>query len=41
MMEMAGVGDFAGLMDEGSGEDTSEGNMSNDNTSNENTSEEE
>ena len=41
MMEMAGVGDFAGLMDEGSGEDTSEGNMSNDNMGNENTSEEE
>lgn len=41
MMEMAGVGDFAGLMDEGLGEDTSEANMGNDNTSNENTSEEE
>lgn len=41
MMEMAGVGDFAGLMDEGLGEDTSEANMGNDNTSNDNTSEEE
>ena len=41
MMEMAGMGDFAGLMDEGSGEDTSEGNMSNDNMGNENMSEEE
>lgn len=41
MMEMAGVGDFAGLLDEDMGEDTSEGNMANDNTSNENMSEEE
>ncbi|MEQ3354316.1 hypothetical protein AAA081_08430 [Aedoeadaptatus acetigenes] len=41
MMEMAGVGDFAGLMDEGLGEDTSEANMGNDNMGNENTSEEE
>lgn len=31
MMEMAGIGDFAGLLDE----DTSEGNMSNENTSEE------
>lgn len=41
MMEMAGVGDFAGLMDEGLGEDMSEANMGNDNMGNENTSEEE
>ncbi len=42
MMEMAGLGDFAGLMDEGlGGEDTSEGNMGNDNMGNENMSEEE
>lgn len=41
MMEMAGVGDFAGLLDEDMGEDTSEGNMGNDNMGNENTSEEE
>lgn len=41
MMEMAGIGDFAGLMDEGLGEDTSEANMGNDNMGNENTSEEE
>lgn len=41
MMEMAGVGDFAGLMDEGLGEDMSEANMGNNNTSNENMSEEE
>ena len=42
MMEMAGIGDFAGLMDEGLGdEDTSEANMGNNNTSNENMSEEE
>ena len=41
MMEMAGMGDFAGLMDEGLGEDTSEANMANDNMGNENTSEEE
>lgn len=41
MMEMAGVGDFAGLMDEGLGdEDTSEANMGNDNMGNENTSNE-
>ena len=37
MMEMAGIGDFAGLM----GEDTSEANMGNDNMGNENMSEEE
>ncbi|MBS6525805.1 MAG: hypothetical protein KH322_07295 [Peptoniphilaceae bacterium] len=41
MMELAGVGDFAGLLDEDMGEDTSEGNMGNNNTSNENMSEEE
>lgn len=41
MMEMAGVGDFAGLMDEGLGEDMSEANIGNDNMGNENTSEEE
>lgn len=42
MMEMAGIGDFAGLMDEGLGdEDTSEANMANDNMGNENMSEEE
>lgn len=41
MMEMAGVGDFAGLLDEDMGEDTSEGNMGNDNMGNENMSEEE
>lgn len=40
MMEMAGVGDFAGLLDEDMGEDTSEANMSNDNMGSENTSEE-
>lgn len=41
MMEMAGVGDMAGLMDEGLGdEDTSEANMGNDNMGNENTSNE-
>ena len=33
MMEMAGVGDFAGLMDEGLGDDMSEANMGNENTS--------
>ena len=37
MMEMAGIGDFAGLM----GEDTSEANMGNDNMGDENMSEEE
>lgn len=41
MMEMAGMGDFAGLMDEGLGDDMSEANMANDNMGNENTSEEE
>ena len=41
MMEMAGIGDFAGLMDEGLGDDMSEANMANDNMGNENTSEEE
>ena len=41
MMEMAGIGDFAGLMDEGLGDDMSEANMGNDNMGNENTSEEE
>lgn len=41
MMEMAGIGDFAGLMDEDMGEDTSEANMGNDNMGNENMSEEE
>lgn len=41
MMEMAGMGDFAGLLDEGLGEDTSEANMGNDNMGNDNTSEEE
>ena len=35
MMEMAGVGDMAGLMDEGLGEDTSEANMGNENMSEE------
>lgn len=35
MMEMAGVGDMAGLMDEGLGEDTSEANMGNENMSGE------
>lgn len=40
MMEMAGIGDFAGLLDEDMGEDTSEANMSNDNMGSENTSEE-
>ena len=42
MMEMAGMGDFAGLMDEGLGdEDTSEANTGNENMGNENMSEEE
>ena len=42
MMEMAGLGDFAGLMDEGLGdEDTSEANTGNENMGNENMSEEE
>ena len=37
MMEMAGMGDFAGLLDEDMGEDTSEANTGNENTGNENT----
>lgn len=42
MMEMAGMGDFAGLMDEGLGdEDTSEANTGTENMGNENMSEEE
>ena len=41
MMEMAGMGDFAGLMDEGLGdEDTSEANTGTENMGNENMSEE-
>lgn len=42
MMEMAGMGDFAGLMDEGLGdEDTSEANTGTENMGNKNMSEEE